>query len=80
MGKTRKFDDKCEFRYDEDRTGQTKHGHKEHTLYNRCILQKAGDRKCVFSSSTHFDCPVSIHKKHKIKSGTKKYRGKWKKT
>lgn len=61
------FDEKCQFRYDEFREGATKKGHGEHTIFERCILRKTGNKKCLFQSDTHITCPISIHRKHKAK-------------
>jgi hypothetical protein len=79
MSHNKKFDEKCKFRYDEFRTGDTKKGGGEHALFGRCLLKKTNNRKCMFPSFTHFNCPLSDVKKHKAKEGTVRFKGKWKK-
>ena len=77
--KERTYEDNCKFRYDEYRKGDTKKGSGEHTLQQRCILIKHGNRKCIFVDKTHKDCPISTTKKHKIDPSRVKFKGKWKK-
>jgi len=78
MGKTIIFDEKCKFRYNEVREGASKKGGGQHTLYNRCILQKTDGKKCLHPKETHVSCTFSTAPKHKHK-GKIKIRGKWRK-
>lgn len=75
----RVFDDICKFRYDEFRKGETKKSSVAHTVYNRCILTKAKNKRCIFTDMGHKNCPVSTAKKHKVKSGLIRFKGKWRK-
>lgn len=76
---TRVFDEKCKFRYNEAREGATKKGAGQHTLYNRCILQKTENKKCLHPNENQTICPFSTAPKHRHK-GKVKLRGKWRKT
>jgi hypothetical protein len=78
--RTKEFSKSCRFRYNEFRTGDTRKGAGEHTIYDRCLLIKTGNTKCIFMDCTHQDCPLSTEKKHKVKGGTARFKGKWKKT
>ncbi len=75
----KEFDEKCEFRYDEKRIGDTRKGVGQHTISDRCILKSKGNRKCSFIGDDHITCPMSVHKKHKTKPNTIRFRGRQKK-
>jgi hypothetical protein len=67
MGHTKVYGKLCVFRYDEERTGDTRGGKGLHTVYGRCNQRTVADRKCFYPDKTHLTCPMSHLKKKKKK-------------